>query len=461
MVSLATQELVMTLVKQLSVSRKPRKSQEFEMSLPSKPVYLSASALLLLFLGGAWLWTRTPQKAEISGKDVQAAAHPEKKTAHLLKSKDVPAHIPSVKSGAQLQAEYQILLNTEPLKSLRSLDFHMQKNRNLLRQASHSPEFRRWREIVKETIAAGSVPHTYDPKAYLWTDMPYHFYQIELLIGLSRLDGAETDPEALHDAFKLNRALCSTDSWEQQSATAVCEASIQDRIAENLEDHSLEAMRDYVDLLQENAVSESRDLLVLLKSHHETLLDKILEDPERVIRPYRENQNEARALQDFFSDSSQTQELQQTILSLDAKLENTWKSGAWQQRLQGLQDCHESLRQHLEGHLPQSVAKNFVRAWFCHSKFELLADARGHRQALEAALRVEQFRREQGRLPDSLEEAGWKADSDPITLSYEVKEGKAKLSTPPLRSSWESSLCRDSEGNTWSISTRRPFKVKW
>jgi hypothetical protein len=435
------------------------------MPLLLKNARFSASALLLLSLGGTWLWTRTSQKEEISGKDVQAASYPEKKAAPLLKPGGAPfqpaatavkpeatlvqeavqAKQPESRAtrAARLQAEARALLDAEPLKRVRdNLDCYFSGDiKEELRQASRSPECRRWRELVKEIIEAGPVS----------SENPlHHRYQIDpisLLVHLSRLDGDEADPEALQDALKLNRVLPAHGA-SQRLTTAFCENLIQEELASTLLQQSSEALCDFADLLRENSDIASRDALTMLQDEHKDGLEKFLSDPFM----YRN-----RELRNLLGNPARVQELRHLIQRLDSQLRETWEqSSDWSQRLQAQQDFDESLFQQLDSSLSEHNRKA-LQEMFATDVLKFFSEGQGHRQALRAALQVEQFRREQGRLPLSLEEAGWNTAAEQTALSYEIKDGKARLTTPePKTEGSELTLGLDRLYKTPS-----PLEVAW
>ncbi|MEN9361905.1 MAG: hypothetical protein RL095_3440 [Verrucomicrobiota bacterium] len=331
------------------------------------------------------------------------------------------------------------LLDTEPFLELRKIDWSKAKPEDLekLRQISFSPEFRRWREIVKETIEVGEVPPRIDSSTRSYLDVGAQAHQIRLLVALSRLDGAEADPKALYDALKLNRAFASSDSLFVARVTAGNDSVIHERLAESLGQQSPEALRDFASSLHENSAMHSGNVLASLQSDRKHTLDWILEDPEGLLQLFGERPENSELLQ-FFRDPIQMQDLQKMFKRLEDRFCETWQqSPDWSQRLQAVQAFQNALNQGLDGRVSEAATLHFVELLGMSADsvdtVNRIAGAEAKRQSLAAALVVEQFRREQGRLPVSLEEAGWAAPTEitglNMNMHYETREGKAFLST--------------------------------
>jgi hypothetical protein len=445
------------------------------MPLLLKNARFSASALLLLSLGGVWLWTRTSQKEEISGKDVQAAVRPETEAAQTCKPRVTEAPDGESRVALLLEEAYCLtgadpLLHlwlkncspklwfknyrypNDPEKVVKSSPELWLKNCSVsedleaLRQASCTPEFRRWREIVKELIAIGSVPYAVEKSRRRDSLVA----SMQLLHGLSRLDGAEADPEALQDAFQLNSILSDIEEgWDRV---------LHNRLTETLGQQSPESLSDFTTFLRGSSATQSRDISVMLQRQREDFLGFLLKDPEGIFRTLSLSPKSEHKLLDVFHDPIQVQELQRILKRLDGKLHLALEqSHEWPQREQAFKDFRDSLLQDLDGRLPADLKGVFVNLVSpCGLDINRFINNEARRQGLEAALLVEQFRREQGRLPASLEETGWIAPTEATDLNYTVKDGKAVLS---VQQKYAEYFYRDKD--CVLVAKQQPFEVKW
>jgi hypothetical protein len=453
------------------------------MFLPLNRPQLFASALLLC-IGGVWLWTRSSQQpgVEISGQEgVRPAAQAPQSGPTSTKAGVLPFEKNGESQAARstrLLTEAKALLNDDLFEDLLEyVDIGRSWEKNelgKLRRVSRSPQFQRWRELVKELIEAGPVA---DAEALLWPDealplshdrlgMSYQAKQIKLLEGLSRLDGDEADPEALLDAVKLNQALSPSDSISHHWVTIKCNEVLQDRLAESLTEQSPEALSGFTKLLQESRLTQSQVTSAMLKDDRKRVLDLLkapaeskwlaMEDP-RLENNKNRLQNE---LQAFCDDAIQIQKLQQSLRDLDPQFHQTWEQGSdWPRRLQAVRDFRVSLDRRLGDSVSEDLREILARL-ISPSQTRLLhlIDLDAQRESLAVAFQVEEFRRKQGRLPANLEEVGG-SPSSLAALSYEVKDGKARLSIPqnaPL----ETYAHNNGEATLISFANR-PFEVKW
>jgi hypothetical protein len=390
---------------------------------------LFTSALLLLSLGsGVWLWTRTSQKAEISGKGIEAG--PEKTQG--LKPVSTPARTPGGESredrATRLLQEAHDLVSSKQFEDLTSKDY---TESSAIEELRHNPVFQRWREIVKELIEIGQLPQVIESEA----QRDVLAYSIDFFSGLLEANEVylnDVYPEALLDAFKFNRLLSVGNSFSQ-------EGCLRRRLAETLGQQSSEALRDYSQILQESSATLSRDFAAAMKFECETSRKSGLychgtgQDWYwwQASEHYRTVRDE---VEHFFQDAAQMQNLQPMFKDLETKFCQTLEqSSNWPQRLQASQDFQDSLDQGLEALVSEDV-RGYIVSILCpfnERYFKASVDDEARRQGMLAALQVEQFRREQGRLPVSLEEVGWlPSTEDPIKLNYKVKDGKAVLKVP-------------------------------
>jgi hypothetical protein len=418
---------------------------------------LFASALLLLSLGsGAWLWTRTSQKAEISGKGIETG--PEKTQG--LKLVSTPAGTPGGESredrATRLLQEAHDLVRSEQFEDLTRKDY---TESSAIEELRHNPVFQRWREIVKELIEIGQLPQVIESEA----QSDVLGYSIDFFSGLLEANDVylnDVYPEALLDAFKFNRLLSIGNSFSQ-------EGCLRSLLAKTLGQQSPEALRDYSQILQESSAMLSRDFAAEMKFNCETSRKYgnyfFARDWYwcQASEHYKTVRDEVEL---FFQDAAQMQNLQPMFQDLEAKCCQTLEqSSNWPQRLQALQDFQDSLHQGLEARVPEGV-RGYIVDMLCpvhELYFKASVDDEAERQGVLAALQVEQFRREQGRLPVSLEEVGWvPSTEDPIKLSYEVKDGKAVLKAPII---YRGHLYGrgDAHGCKPITHQQEPFEVKW
>ncbi|MEN9361904.1 MAG: hypothetical protein RL095_3439 [Verrucomicrobiota bacterium] len=390
-----------------------------------------AGALALLAIG-VW-WTVQKPGKEISGKCASAAADPTACSADRIRNAatSTAGRESSADRGTRLQEEARALFEVEPLLGLRCLSFDKPEDLEKLRQVSRSPEFRRWRAIVQETIENGEAPSRLEQNSLVYLDIGLQQHQIKLLVELSRLDGVEADPSALHDAIKLNRAFVCYDSWTTALSGARNNIIAEMRIAEIMERQDSETLSDFYNVVRENAAMQLSSVPTSWRGNLKYTLKGILENPAEYLQNCSGEANSE--LQHFFRDPAQMQDLEKILKGLEGRFCGDWEQSTnWEQRFQTIQDFEDTLHQSLDGRLSEDSQSHLIELFGMSESLmhDLITTAAG-RQNLAVQLLVEQFRRVHGRLPVNLEEAGWEypSETSDMVAYYKIEAGKASIGT--------------------------------
>ena len=403
------------------------------------------SLALGLALGALWLALRPAQSQ--AGDSSDSPTHRQAKSvanspAIKLSAKATrPGALPGESAGqqgARLFREAADLLNAEPLEELKMLDFKKPEDLERIRQLRQTPEFLRWRQLIRETIACGAVDwgidwsqgsHTLLPEIGLQRDA------ISLLSNLSVMETAEGDANCmtLLEASKLSRIMKSPDTLIQQLVASACSGIVNSKVADHLAQSAPEALDRLAESLKEDSKAYSSDCLQSLDGEIQHYLKSALFDhPEELVASFGETKCEAEISQ-LLKDTRFMTEAKANINQAALQMKNTWeKALTWQERAEAQQAYNQSLREFLQQNASAAAAEKMQD--HIASSTTLLGkflDYEARRQSTLAALQIEQFRRANGRLPATLEEAGWLGYGDATgrAMSYEVKDGKAVITT--------------------------------
>ncbi len=403
------------------------------MSSRSFRIYIALA--LGLALTGVWVNSRSSQKQETSSTESSTKEQGKSAaTGTELKLKATRAGALSGESagqqGARLLREAGDLLNSAQMKELRALDFKKPEDLERIRHLRHTPEFLLWRQLIRDTIACGAVDWGMTTKQLLESGMSEWGLQretINLLSSLSVLESKEGDIscKSLLEAMKLNQILNKPDSWIQQLIGIACNGVVNSKVADHLGQASPEAL----DLMEESLKSASKqissDCLQTFQGECQ-FIGESLADSDSVAQ-------ESEELQKFLKDPQNLKSLQDHWAKTSIQIKEDWdKAQDWQQRKEALDTAEKNWEHFSQLNADPAIAaeiKTFMA--FSGGVLGKVLDSEARRQSTLAAIQIEQFRRANGRLPASLEEAGWTGYGEATgrAMNYEVKDGKAVIST--------------------------------
>ena len=409
------------------------------------PRWSYISLALGLALGVLWLALRPAQSQAVDSSAAPAHRQVENvanSTAIKLSSKATrPGALPGESAGqqgARLFREAADLLNAEPLKELRMLDFKKPEDLERIRQLRQTPEFLRWRQLIRETIACGAVDwgidwsqgsHTLFPEIGLQRDA------ISLLSNLSVMEATEGDTSCttLLDASKLSRIMKSPDTLIQQLVATACTNIVNSKVADHLAQSAPEALDRLAESLKEDSKAYSSDCLQSFDGDIQHFMKSALFDhPEELVASFGETKCEAEIRQ-LLKDTRFMTAAKANLDQAALQMKNSWeKALTWQERAEAQQAYNQTWRDFLQQNASAAAAQEMQDAIGSSvSLMNKFLDSEARRQSTLAAIQIEQFRRANGRLPSSLEEAGWTGYGDATgrAMSYELKDGKAVITT--------------------------------
>jgi hypothetical protein len=316
------------------------------------------------------------------------------------------------------------LLQQEPLSQLKQLDPKSAEFRQKIRELMTTPEFQQWQSLVKEAIAAGNCDWEIDYSQGFTTPLPHlgglrMTSRILNALGALQAESGLAGQQVFSDNMKLITLACSDNqtligNLVRSALFKECENELSAAVNSIGKTDDAEALRNQ---LQVHLHDSSTDLQESFASEF-ALFPKMLDKLQS--GSFDQQLIGAGSLASLVGDPVRTAIVKAEYTEATRTFQNALESANnWQERLLAAEQLQKAVdklspesRMLLEA-LPPIVNK--------------MVDAEVHTQAALASLQIEQFRRQNGRFPENLVEAGVAIEDPIIAARLDYKDGKVEV----------------------------------
>lgn len=343
--------------------------------------------------------------------------------AHPLSSEKLPRDS-RVNAAHQLRQAFE-LLKQEPLSQLKQLNPNSAEFRQKIRELMMTPEFQQWQRLVKEAIAAGNCDWEIDYSQGYATIMPHlgdlrWSSMILSALGSLHAESGVAGFQDFSDNFKLismtsdNQTLIA--NLVRSSMLKQCENELS--AAVNLKGQTADDGEEIRNHLQDQLHDTSTGLRESF-SNEFAVTAKMLE----------KMQSGSFDLQTLGGDESLVSLVDDPVRAAIVKAEFTEATQSFQNALESANNWQERLQaaEQLEKATSKLSPESRILLASLPALVNKMANTEAHTQATLASLQIEQFRRQNGRLPESLAEAGVAIDDPIIAGKLDYKDGKVEV----------------------------------